>query len=133
MIRLLAIGFLCVILISCRKKNSIPRGIIPPAKMELIFWDMLRADILAEEIIKTDSTKKLKSESHRLNEQLYQIHHISESDFKRSIAFYEERPQLLRIIFDSLDAKQTRKNSNKPGYFKNKRPINTFPFDKKPQ
>lgn len=133
MTRLLAVCFLCALLISCGKKNSISKDIIPPAKMELVFWDMLRADMLAEEIVKKDSTKKLKSESDRLNKQLYQIHHISESNFKKSISFYEERPELLRTIFDSLNAKQTRKNINKPGYFKNQRPINTLPFDKNPR
>ncbi len=133
MIRRWFIGVVCILLTSCGKKNNMPKDIISPAKMQLVFWDMLRADILAEEIVKKDSTKNIKFESRRLNEQLYQVHHISESDFKKSIAFYEQRPELLRTIFDSLNAIQTRKNSSKPGYLKDHHPVNTFPFDKNPR
>lgn len=130
--RLYIICILLILITSCGKKNDTPKDIIPSSKMEVVLWDILRADMLAEENIKKDSTKKLNVESHRLNELVYQIHHISESDFKKSIAFYEERPELLRTIFDSLNAKQSRKNINKPD-FKNRRSVNTLPFDKNPR
>ncbi len=131
--RFYAISILLIMITSCTKKNDIPKDIIPSSKMEIILWDVLRADMLAEENVKKDSAKKLNTESHRLNELVYQIHHISESDFKKSISFYEEEPELLRTIFDSLNAKQSRKNINKQDFLKSRRPINTLPFDKNPR
>jgi hypothetical protein len=131
--RFYAISILLVAITSCAKKNDIPKDIIPSSKMEVILWDVLRADMLAEENVKKDSTKKLTTESHRLNKLVYQIHHISELDFKKSISFYEEKPELLRTIFDSLNAKQSRKNINKTDFLKNRRPTNILPFDKNPR
>ncbi|MEO7800589.1 MAG: DUF4296 domain-containing protein [Ginsengibacter sp.] len=129
--RLFTICILLILITSCGKKDDIPKDIIPSPKMEALLWDVLRADMLAEENVKKDSTKNLNMESHRLNELIYQIHHVSEADFKRSISFYEARPELLRTIFDSLNAKQTRKDTNKSGYLKNHRPIDNIPFDKR--
>jgi len=79
--------------------------------MQNIFWDIIRGDILAQEIINRDSTKNLKTESLAITEKIFSIHKINRAKFEKSIAFYEKHPGLVKIIFDSLNAVQTRKNS----------------------
>ena len=78
--------------------------------MQDIFWDIIRGDILAAEIIKKDSAKNLKSESFAITEKIFQIHHINREKFDKSITFYSKHPELLKNILDSLSAKQARQD-----------------------
>src|SRR5688572_21202142 len=100
-----------VFIISCTKRTYVPSEIIKPGEMQNIFWDIIRGDILAQEIINRDSTKNLKTESLAITEKIFSIHKINRAKFEKSIAFYEKHPGLVKIIFDSLNAVQTRKNS----------------------
>src|SRR5688572_27577980 len=88
-----------VFIIFCTKRTNIPSGIIKPQEMQNIFWDMIRGDILAQEIIKNDSTKNLKTESFAITEKIFSIHKIGRAKFEESIAFYEKHPGLVKMIF----------------------------------
>ncbi|MEP6596131.1 MAG: DUF4296 domain-containing protein [Ginsengibacter sp.] len=104
--------FLAFIFItSCNSNSHIPSDIIKPGQMQNIFWDIIRGDILAQELGKQDSTKNIKSESFAIAEKVFTIHHINQDKFKKSIAFYAKHPILMKTIFDSLNAMQTRKDS----------------------
>ena len=109
MSRILFLSF--VFITSCTNRTYVPSGIIKPREMQNIFWDMIRGDILAQEIINKDSNKNLKTESFAITEKIFSIHNINRAKFEKSIAFYEKHPGLVRIILDSLNAVQTRKNS----------------------
>ena len=62
---------LIFIIISCNDSNYVPPDIIKPAQMQNIFWDMIRGDILAQEIIKKDSTQNIKSASFAITEKIF--------------------------------------------------------------
>jgi hypothetical protein len=79
--------------------------------MQSIFWDIIRGDILAQEIVNKDSIKNMKAESYTITEKIFSIHNINRTKFEKSIVFYEKNPWLIKIIFDSLNSVQTRKNS----------------------
>lgn len=96
---------------SCNSNSFIPHGIIKPPQMQQIFWDIIRGDILAQEIVKNDSTKNVKTESLAITEKVLLIHHTNKDKFEKSMSFYSKHPQLLKVIFDSIDARQTRKIS----------------------
>lgn len=100
-----------IFIISCNSNSYIPSDIIKPRQMQNIFWDIIRGDILAQEIVKNDSTKNIKNESFAVTKKVYSIHHITEDKFKKSIAFYEKHPTLLKTIFDSLSTMQARGDS----------------------
>lgn len=93
---------------SCSTKNHIPADIIKPVEMQNILWDMLKADIFAQEIVKKDSNKKVGIESDVLDKKIFFIHHIDRSKFENSFLFYQKHPALLKMIFDSMSARQTR-------------------------
>lgn len=111
MIRYLVIVSVALIIFSCNSADYIPSNIIKPAQMENIFWDMMRGDILAQEIIKKDSIQTLKTANYTITEKIFAIHKTSREKFKESLDFYSRHPALLQIIFDSLHAVQERKNS----------------------
>jgi Domain of unknown function (DUF4296) len=78
--------------------------------MEDILWDMIRADFLAREIIKQDSTKNLNTETNILSGKILAIHQIDKVKFDKSIQFYAKHPDIMKIVFDNLDTKKTMKN-----------------------
>jgi hypothetical protein len=49
-----------------------------------------------------DSTKNQKSESAILYEKIFDIHSTTQETFKKSLAFYQNRPDLFKAISDSL-------------------------------
>src|SRR5688572_2933320 len=99
--------FLAFIFItSCNSNSYIPADIIKPAQMQNIFWDIIRGDILAQELVRKDSTKDIKNESLIIAEKVFSIHHIDRNKFEKSVAFYAKHPTLMKTIFDSLNAVQ---------------------------
>lgn len=91
----------------CKSRNSVPHGIIPRDKMQMILWDMIRADeFLTAFVLNKDSSLDKKAESIRLYEQVFRIHHISRDEFQKSFLFYRSHPKVLKVMMDSLYAKQ---------------------------
>ncbi|MEP6616996.1 MAG: DUF4296 domain-containing protein [Ginsengibacter sp.] len=105
-IRIILLIFIC----SCTNRSSIPDDVIKKPKMEDIMWDMIRADLLAHEIVKRDSTKNLSTETNQLTSKIFAIHHIDNLMFEKSMKFYTSRPDIMSTIFDSLDARRVRKS-----------------------
>jgi Domain of unknown function (DUF4296) len=93
---------LFIFIISCVQDKKIPEGIILQNNMRKIMWDMMRADAYVSEFILKDSTKSKLKESSILYEQIFKLHNVTLNDFRKSISFYETRPDLLKTITDSL-------------------------------
>src|SRR5215471_3548463 len=102
---LFSIIFLISILSCARKVKQ--EKILPQNKMREVMWDMIRADQYVADFLLKDSTKNKKDESVKLYGQVFQLHKITADEFKKSLAYYSSRPDLLRPIIDSL---ATRKN-----------------------
>lgn len=97
------IGFFILIFLgSCIQDEKIPEGIIPQNQMRKLMWDMMRADAYVADFILKDSTKNKVRESAILYEQIFKLHNVTHEKFKKSISFYESRPDLLKTITDSL-------------------------------
>jgi Domain of unknown function (DUF4296) len=97
-----------VFLFSCGGKNDIPSGIIKPAKMQLVLFDILRADAFVFEFAKKDSTKNPEVESVRLQQQIFTVHEVSKDEFYKSYDFYKTHPDLMQPLLDSMINKATR-------------------------
>jgi hypothetical protein len=91
------------ILTGCKSKNKIPTGILPQKKMQAVLWDMMRADqFLADFVLKKDSGLDKKTESMKLYKEVFAIHQISKEQFRESFSFFKSRPELFKVIMDSL-------------------------------
>jgi hypothetical protein len=97
-----------VFLFSCGDKNQKRAEIIPPDKMQLVLFDILRADVFVFEYIKKDSAKKLEIESVKLQQQIFTAHKISKAAFYKSYDFYKAHPDLMQPILDSMISRATR-------------------------
>ena len=111
--------FLCVVLAAgCSDKNKIPSGVIGKEEMEKIMWDMMLADQYSANYLVKDSAKiNVKLETLKLYEEVFRLHHVSRDDFNKSFAFYQGRPDITRVMFDSLLSRGSRarmENYNRP-------------------
>ena len=93
---------LIILTFGCIQDKKIPKDVLPQNEMRKIMWDLMRADAYVADFIMKDSTKNQKEESLILYEKIFAIHSTTRETFKKSIAFYESRPDLFKAISDSL-------------------------------
>jgi len=100
----------------CSQKNKIPNGILSQQEMHAIMWDMMRADQYFSLFnFSSDSINRTK-ETTTMYEQIFRLHSTNQSVFKKSISFYQSRPDLFKVISDSLRSteKKVYEEQNKP-------------------
>jgi hypothetical protein len=99
-------SFLFIILLifnfGCIQDKKIPKDVLPQNEMRKIMWDLMRADAYVANFIMKDSTRNQKEESAILYEKIFDIHSTTRETFKKSLVFYEGRPDLFKAISDSL-------------------------------
>ena len=105
---------LIILTIGCIQDKKIPKDILSQNEMRKIMWDLMRADAYVSNFIMKDSTKNQKAESAILYEKIFDIHSTTRENFKKSLAFYESRPDLFKAISDSLrtDERQAQQYQN---------------------
>jgi len=115
--------FLFIILIflnfGCIRDNKIPKDVMPQNQMRKIIWDLMRADAYVTDFVMKDSTLDKKAESAKLYEKIFDIHTTTQEAFKKSLAFYQSRPDLFKVISDSLRIDEKKSQQ--------------YPDEKKPQ
>ncbi len=105
----LIIYTLLLLLAACNDRAGVPKNIIPPDSMQRIMKDVIMAAEYSSQYLSKDSLKKDKVKANQdLLEAVFQIHHISKETFRESLRFYQSRPDLNKIIFDSLSAYANR-------------------------
>ena len=105
--------FLLILLIgvffSCNNSKSVPRGIIPPDKMEKVLWDMIQADRFSVQFLAKDSAKiNVKEETFKLYEQIFRIHQTNREEFTKSFKYYMDRPELNQALYDSMNVRGSK-------------------------
>lgn len=101
-----------ILLISCSDKNNIPEGVLSPKKMQAVLTDILVTDVLNSERILKDSALKLPAENASYFLKIFQLHNTTRNEFNRSYNFYLKRPDLLKVITDSVSSDISRRNQN---------------------
>lgn len=109
---LICAGVLFVLLQACSDDKAIPKDVIPKQRMQNILWDLIQADKFTVLYVAKDSTKNVKSERIRLYEDVFRIHHTNKTEFEKSYQFYVSRPDISKVMFDSLAASANRKRSD---------------------
>ena len=102
----LIIIFYLFLIIGCKSRNSTPHGIVPNDKMQKLIWDMVRADEYFSTFGFLNDT--LKTQRLKMYGQIFEIHKTTKEEFKKSLAFYQAHPALLKTMMDSLSARQKR-------------------------
>lgn len=91
------------LLFACTDKTSIPADVIPREKMEKVLWDMMMADRFAAQYLVRDSTRiNVTDSTFKLYSQVFSLNDITREDFVKSYKFYLTRPDLTKVMFDSI-------------------------------
>jgi hypothetical protein len=107
--RIAFLSILIVIFISCSDKKKVPEDILSQDKMSKVLWDMMRADEWVTYEQTKDTALDRYKRSVELYQKVYQVHSITDAQFKKSFKYYQTRPDLLKPLFDSLQHKSTNR------------------------
>ena len=100
MIRFLMVGIVLG-LFGCTG-SGIPKDILPPETMQAVYWDYLRADIMANEYVTRDSSKNDSLENAKLQLQVFKIHKITKEEFYKSYEYYLNHQALMKDMLDTM-------------------------------
>ncbi len=108
---------LCCLLAAC-SGSSVPDNVLPPEKMEVVLYDVIRADEMVDFLKLSDSTWQPFSRRTDLYDSIFQLHKVKKETFQNSLRFYQGRPDLLKEVLEALQKKVTDTTAHK-----NKRPV----------
>lgn len=109
---LIVLGCIVALVYACSNKNDAPAGILAREKMESVLWDIIQAERYTSTYLATDTSKNIKLENFKLYDQIFQIHNISKDEFIESYKFYLSRPDIARVLFDSITARSNRERED---------------------
>ena len=78
---------------------------LPPEKMEKVVVDFIKADELSSVISDKDTAVNRQKKRYQLYNRVLQIHKITQKEFQKNLLFYQSRPDLLKVVLDSLHEK----------------------------
>ncbi len=104
----LSIFMLLAVLISC-SKSKLPKGIFGPEKMQAVYWDYIRADVYANEIIRNDTNRNTIKENIKLQQKIFALHKITKEEFYKSYDYYLNHPSLMQEMLDTMTLRQQKK------------------------
>ncbi len=78
--------------------------------MSGIIWDLVKAQALASEVARKDSSMNVEARRKILTREVFEIHKTDSNDFDKSYDWYTNHPELLRIMIDSLYIQKQREN-----------------------
>jgi hypothetical protein len=106
--RILFLPFLLAVLFSCGNSAKVPKGILPPAKMEQVMWDALKAEELQNYYDEHNPAIQSLEKHAELYQTVFTLHKTNKEQFKKSLHYYQEHPALLKVVLDSLQRKADR-------------------------
>ncbi|MBA2498769.1 MAG: DUF4296 domain-containing protein [Chitinophagaceae bacterium] len=100
--------FFLIFICACKDSNP-PEEILSPEKMQIVLWDMIRADEFLVSYVLRDTSLNRKMESLKMYEKVFELHEISKVTFERSLKYYEQNPKILKPIMDSLHSRADKR------------------------
>ena len=98
----------CLLLIlqlsGCKGKDEIPARVLTQARMQKVMWEIFQADYYTEQFVRTDTLRNARLENAQMQEQIFKRHGTTRIQYEKSYVFYSDRPDLMKILMDSLTA-----------------------------
>lgn len=105
--RLISIFFL--IFFTACSSSPVPKGILPPKRMQKVVYDLIRIDEFINNFVVKDSTIDIKKKRSTLYEQVFKVNNTSRKQFYSSYTYYQQHPDIQKGLFDSLYESLNRK------------------------
>jgi hypothetical protein len=115
LIKNIVAGILIAIVMQSCGGTDIPSDVLPPEKFSRVMWDMMRADEMTVEARAADTGVNIETYAEKLYLQVFAIHQTTKEEFKRSFDYYQGRPDLSKILFDTLINRGNRGRQERMG------------------
>ena len=103
---------LMIFIFGCTNTTKIPKDILSKKKMEVVLWDVIRAERFSTFFLLKDSaSRNIQSDKFKLYDQVFSVHKVSKDDFIKSYKYYLSRPDIAKEIFDSIAVKAERQKT----------------------
>jgi len=112
-------------ILSCKGKYS-QMKVLPFDTMKVVILDLMNAEQWNNFIIMKDTALRKTNNNLKLYQQVFLIHNINRDQFYNSYQYYEEHPDRMKTLLDSLGTFAERQKS------KIKKPIVPVPVPVKP-
>ncbi|MBS1566717.1 MAG: DUF4296 domain-containing protein [Bacteroidetes bacterium] len=105
-------------LLSCGER--VPDGVIPPEQMQTVLLQLMQTDEYVSDLFARDSTyardtsKNINTERIRRYRQVFQLNHTDLETFRKSYDYYMANSPKIKEMFDSLNARVSRRNDTVP-------------------
>ena len=96
-----------LMLVSCGNKNNISPGILKPDKMQVVLWDIIRAEAFSSQYIKANNIE----ENAKLQKRVFAMHQVNKEAFYQSFNYYRSHTALMKTILDSMINKAGRETN----------------------
>jgi hypothetical protein len=97
---ILCICALLAIIAGC--KSKIPSGILQPAKVEAVLYDIHISDAFIATLVNQDSAKKVAASYYK---GIYKKFDTDSAEYTRSMNFYYAHPEMLNTMYDRVTEK----------------------------
>ncbi len=104
----LTILVILALFFSCKSRDSIPEGVLGTQKMEKVMTDMLMSESFAESYLLLDTTKKRDEWFTGELNKVLAIQDVTQDQFRKSLNYYKTRPDLFKVIIDTINARALR-------------------------
>jgi hypothetical protein len=101
------IATLAAVIIGC-KNSRVPASVLPLDSMKIVMFDFLVADQWNNTRMATDTTFIRAKNNLKSYQQVLAIHHITKTVFDSSLSYYEQRPDMFKILIDSVNTYGSR-------------------------
>jgi ribosomal protein S8 len=108
MMRSLFLLFL-LLFFACSNKPHVPKGILPPDKMQAVLLDMLKADEYINQFGNIDTITTNIDKRKGFYQAVLKTHKTNQKELKKSFDYYQNRPDLLQVVLDSMRQDASRK------------------------
>lgn len=104
---------LALLFAACTDNMKVPRGIIAQPKMQKILWDMVQADryVATYLQIRKDTLGRNRRDAVAVYDKVFAYNGVSRDEFLKSYSFYLGRPDMLKVMFDSVAAQAQRQKA----------------------
>ena len=103
--------FVFLLLLFACSSGSLPKDVLPPDKMVPIVYDLIKADEWVNGYLLSDSGAKPNETFIRTYQQVFSIHKIEKSVFYNSFRYYQQHPDINKVLFDSIHSFANRQQN----------------------
>lgn len=101
-----------LIFLAC--SGPVPKEILTPDKMQKTVYEIMQVDEYINTFVAKDSSVNLKSKRSIFYEQVFKFNNTTRNEFYISLKYYEQHPEIQKILFDSINAEANRKKVEMP-------------------